>query len=121
MSIKQISAVTLAVRDMTRAVEFYKKLGMEISYGGGDSFFTTFRAGEDALNLILAPGRQQEWWGRVILRVGAVDEVHERLKKAGLEPEEPRDAAWGERFFHIWDPDGNELSFAEVLPSREET
>lgn len=27
-------------------------------------------------------------------------------------------AAWGERFFHITDPDGHELSFAELLPVR---
>jgi hypothetical protein len=24
----------------------------------------------------------------------------------------PRDAKWGERFFHLTDPDGHELSFA---------
>jgi len=30
--------------------------------------------------------------------------------------ESPRDAAWGERFFHVTDPDGHELSFAEPLP-----
>ena len=103
---------------MSKAIEFYKKLGLEISYGGEDSFFTTFRAGEVALNLILAPERQRDWWGRVILRVDEVDKVYKRLRAAGLEPEEPRDAAWGERFFHIWDPDGHELSFAELLPDR---
>jgi len=27
----------------------------------------------------------------------------------------PRDAAWGERFFHLTDPDGHELSFAWPL------
>jgi uncharacterized GH25 family protein len=34
----------------------------------------------------------------------------------GLEFEPPRDAAWGERFFHITEPDGHELGFAELLP-----
>jgi len=33
----------------------------------------------------------------------------------GLKPESPRDAAWGERFFHVTDPDGHELSFAELF------
>ena len=28
---------------------------------------------------------------------------------------EPRDAEWGERFFHVTDPDGHELSFARPL------
>jgi len=31
--------------------------------------------------------------------------------------ESPQNAPWGERFFHIADPDGHELSFAEVLPA----
>ena len=32
---------------------------------------------------------------------------------AGLEPDTaPWDASWGERFFHMTDPDGHELSFA---------
>ena len=29
----------------------------------------------------------------------------------------PRDAEWGERFFHLIDPDGHELSFARPLRS----
>jgi uncharacterized glyoxalase superfamily protein PhnB len=34
----------------------------------------------------------------------------------GDEPETaPRDADWGERFFHLIDPDGHELSFARSL------
>ena len=118
MEVKHISAITLAVQDMGKAIEFYEKLGLELSYGGEDASFTSFRAGEGALNLILAPARQQGWWGRVILRVDAVDEVYKRLKAQDLEPEEPRDAAWGERFFHIWDPDGHEISFAELLADR---
>jgi uncharacterized glyoxalase superfamily protein PhnB len=32
---------------------------------------------------------------------------------AGYRPDTaPRDAEWGERFFHLTDPDGHELSFA---------
>ena len=27
----------------------------------------------------------------------------------------PRDAEWGERYFHLTDPDGHELSFARPL------
>jgi hypothetical protein len=33
----------------------------------------------------------------------------------GLNPEKPRDAAWGERYFHMPDPDGHELSFARPI------
>ena len=41
-----------------------------------------------------------------------VDALHERLAKAGVEAPSPRDAPWGERYFHLLDPDGHELSFA---------
>jgi len=35
----------------------------------------------------------------------------------GLRPQfAPRDAEWGERYFHITDPDGHELSFAIPVP-----
>jgi uncharacterized glyoxalase superfamily protein PhnB len=35
---------------------------------------------------------------------------------AGYRPDTaPRDAEWGERFFHVTDPDGHELSFAKPL------
>jgi uncharacterized glyoxalase superfamily protein PhnB len=45
-----------------------------------------------------------------------VDGLHRRLVAAGYRPStEPRDAEWGERFFHITDPDGHELSFAWPL------
>ena len=42
--------------------------------------------------------------------------MHTRIVEAGYAPEfEPRDAPWGERFFHVRDPDGHELSFARPL------
>ena len=55
------------------------------------------------------------WWGRVIFRVDQVDALHAALAAQGMTPELPRDGAWGERYFHIKDPDGHELSFAELL------
>jgi uncharacterized glyoxalase superfamily protein PhnB len=33
----------------------------------------------------------------------------------GYEISSPKDAAWGERFFHVNDPDGHELSMARRL------
>ncbi len=39
-----------------------------------------------------------------------------RAVEAGFEPETaPADAPWGERYFHLVDPDGHELSFARPL------
>ena len=116
--IEAISAVTLATHDMARAVAFYRRLGFHVKKGGAEADFTTFRVGTTALNLIAAPAdRQWSWWGRLIIYVADVDAVHERALAAGLAPSfAPRDAAWGERYFHIADPDGHELSFAAPLP-----
>jgi uncharacterized glyoxalase superfamily protein PhnB len=38
------------------------------------------------------------------------------LVEAGEQPQAPPcDAPWGERFFHVVDPDGHEISFAWPL------
>jgi catechol 2,3-dioxygenase-like lactoylglutathione lyase family enzyme len=113
-----ISAVTLATHDMVLAVRFYRALGFEMLYGGEAASFTSFRAGPGYLNLIAEPAeRHWSWWGRVIFYDSDVDGLHARLVAAGYRPgATPRDAAWGERFFHITDPDGHELSFAWPLP-----
>jgi catechol 2,3-dioxygenase-like lactoylglutathione lyase family enzyme len=112
-----LSAVTLATRDMARAVRFYRALGFEPSYGGEAAAFTSFAVGRASLNLTAeAPDRRWTWWGRVILHVDDVDAFYAHVRALGLEPEAPpRDAEWGERYFHLRDPDGHELSFARPL------
>ena len=112
-----ISAVTLATHDMAGAVRFYRQAGFEIAYGGADAGFTSFRAGPGFLNLILQPAdRRWSWWGRLIFYVDDVDALHAGLVAAGYQPQAaPSNAAWGERFFHVTDPDGHELSFARPL------
>ena len=60
--------------------------------------------------------RRWSWWGRVIFYVADVDALYDRALAAGYQPATvPRDAEWGERFFHLDDPDGHELSFARPL------
>lgn len=116
--IESISAITLATHDMARAVGFYRMLGFDVIYGGGDdAAFTSFRAGTSYLNLIAQPAeRTWSWWGRVIFYHSDVDALHARVVAAGYRPDTaPRDAEWGERFFHLTDPDGHELSFAKPL------
>ncbi len=117
MTVQQISAVTLAVRDMARAVEFYQaKVGLHLLYGGGDASFSSFRVGDGYVNLVLSPEGGWSWWGRVIFYVDDVDALYHRLADAGLSPSTtPQDAPWGERYFHISDPDSHELSFARPL------
>jgi catechol 2,3-dioxygenase-like lactoylglutathione lyase family enzyme len=115
--IESISAITLATHDMARAVGFYTMLGFDLIHGGPDVDFTSFRAGTGYLNLVAQPvQRQWAWWGRAIFYVTDVDALHEHVVASGYRPDTiPRDAAWGERFFHLTDPDGHELSFARPL------
>jgi catechol 2,3-dioxygenase-like lactoylglutathione lyase family enzyme len=115
--IECISAVTLATHDMARAVQFYRSLGFQILYGGETASFTSLSAGPNYLNLIAQPAeRRWSWWGRLIFHVADVDSMHRRALTAGFQPETaPADATWGERYFHITDPDGHELSFARPL------
>jgi catechol 2,3-dioxygenase-like lactoylglutathione lyase family enzyme len=117
--IESISALTLATHDMARAVRFYRLLGFALLHGGEAASFTSFRAGAGYLNLIAQPeARRWSWWGRAIFYESDVDGLHARLVAAGHKPDtEPRDAEWGERFFHLTDPDGHELSFAWPLNS----
>lgn len=112
-----LSAVTLWVKDMARSFAFYSSLGFEPVYGGPGERFSSFRVGPNFLNLaaVKAEGKIPDW-GRVILYVPDVDAFHAAVLAAGHAPDfAPRDAAWGERFFHLEDPDGHGLSFATPL------
>lgn len=114
---ESIDAVTLATHDMSRAVEFYESLGLERRYGGPHAEFTSFHVGPGYLNLIAQPPDVEwSWWGRLIFHVSDVDAIYRRTLDLGYSPEvAPRDAEWGERYFHLTDPDGHELSFARLL------
>jgi catechol 2,3-dioxygenase-like lactoylglutathione lyase family enzyme len=117
--VERISAVTLLTADMGEAVAFYEALGFHLLYGGPEATFTSFRVGASYLNLQLSPGApRMDVWGRVVLWVDDVDAMYRRALEAGFEPDtSPADASWGERYFHIRDPHGHELSFARPLDS----
>ncbi len=116
--IEKISAVTFAVSDMARSVDFYKKLGFRVAHGGARDSFVAFNAGSSFVNLIAETDYAGKWWGRAIFRIDDADSWYRAQVESGLTPDRPRDAPWGERFFHITDPDGHELSFAELLRDR---
>ena len=116
VTIDAISAVTLGTHDMARALRFYRALGFPLRYGGDDAAFSSLSAGNACLNLIVESARTWAWWGRIIFYVSDVDALHRQAVAAGLHPDAaPSDASWGERYFHITDPDGHELSFATPL------
>lgn len=103
---------------LPQGAEFYRKLGFELLYGGDRAAFSSLKAGEAFVNLLASQRHEHNWWGRVIFRVDHVDAHYRALQAQGLKLEPPRDAPWGERFFHVTDPDGHELSFAALLPAQ---
>ena len=116
--IESISAVTLLTVDMVDAVAFYEALGFHLLYGGPEAPFTSFRVGGGYVNLQIDVGGSlpDAIWGRVVFWVDDVDAMYERVVAAGFHPDtSPADAPWGERYFHIHDPSGHELSFARPL------
>jgi catechol 2,3-dioxygenase-like lactoylglutathione lyase family enzyme len=114
--VEKISAVTLRVADMAVSVRFYKDiLGLEIVYGGEDSYFTSLRTKDGGTILNLEHSNPAIRWGRLIFHVSDVDRLWLYLTENGFHPDRPRDASWGERYFPMCDPDGHELSFARPL------
>ena len=116
-TMETISAVTFRVGNMAESVRFYRDvLGMELFYGGEGTGFSSLRT-RDAQSAILnlEQGKPVTRWGRLIFYVTDVDALWNHLKDRGFDPEIPRDASWGERYFHVPDPDGHELSFARPL------
>jgi uncharacterized glyoxalase superfamily protein PhnB len=89
---------------------------MELLYGGERTGLSSLRARDTQSAILnLEQGEAVTNWGRLIFYVTDVDAFWNHLKDRGFDPEIPRDAAWGERYFHMPDPDGHELSFARPL------
>lgn len=110
MTIQHISAVTFAVREMSRSVGFYRKLGFKLIHGSQASALTSLRAGAAFVNLALSTGFECRWWWRAICRVDDAEVQHLALTASGIKADLPREVPWGERYFHITDPDAHELS-----------
>jgi len=144
MKIYKISAVTLIVENMERSCRFYSQVpGFKLVYGSSDDTFTTFEIEEEeehkskmCLNLELGTNNNREppnhiaendngWkrqhFGRIIFHTEDVDRLYSYFKNNDSISNlisfenEPTNAAWGERYFHIREPDGYQLSFAEPI------
>jgi catechol 2,3-dioxygenase-like lactoylglutathione lyase family enzyme len=143
MKIYKISAVTLIVENMERSCRFYSQIpGFKLVYGSSDDTFTTFEIGEEeheskmCLNLELEINNNREplnhiaesdnvgkrqHFGRIIFYTEDVDRLYSYFKNNDSISNlisfenDPTNAAWGERYFHIREPDGYHLSFAEPI------
>jgi catechol 2,3-dioxygenase-like lactoylglutathione lyase family enzyme len=145
MKVYQISAITLRVKDMEKSCTLYSKIpGFRVIYGGKPSDrFTTFEIGKGSktttyLNLEviievddgssdfdkkpnLEKTRDSEDFGRIIFHTENVDTLYSYMKqdeyisKSVVFENEPTNAPWGERFFHIRELNGYQLSFVQPL------
>jgi catechol 2,3-dioxygenase-like lactoylglutathione lyase family enzyme len=142
MKVYRISAITLKVKDMEKSCQLYLKIpGFRLTYGGAPSdSFTTFEIGKESntylnLELIEDPDRSYDFYkksnlektkgsedfGRIIFHVEDVDRLYSYMKhdeyisKSIVFEDEPTNAPWGERFFHIRELNGYQLSFAQPL------
>ena len=86
MSVQHISAITLAVQDMDRSVDFYQRLGFNPVHGALDAEFSSLRFDNAFVNLQFHLGVIPRGWGRMIFRVDNVRAYHDRLEKAGRFP-----------------------------------
>jgi len=124
MKILKISAITLPTDDMKKSVDFYSKIpNFKIVYGGSNYPFTSFLIDDVAksyLNLKLNETHSTDF-GRIIFYTDDVDGLFaymqddKTVSTLGKFESKPQDATWGERFFHMLDPDGYKLSFATPL------
>ena len=134
--VNRISAVTLVIKNMERSCSFYSQIpGFKLTYGGtSNDSFTTYQIGKynniAFLNLELKKlsdndstdqGNNSNNFGRIIFYTDDVDRLYTYFKTnktifnlIRLE-NEPVDAPWNERYFHIREPDGYQLSFAQSI------
>lgn len=131
-TVNKISAVTLLIKDMGRSCSFYSKIpGFKLIYGGSHhDFFTTYEIGENIsfylnLELFKLNGNNKYEYSKnlvkIILHTDDVDKLYYYFKNDQIISNvisfenEPTDASWGERYFHIRDPDGYLISFARSI------
>ena len=114
--LRRFLRLPLGWRNMRTSVRFDKDvLGLKIAYGGEGSYFTSLRTKDGDTILNLEHGNAGIRSGRLIFHVSDVDRFWAYLMEKGFHPDSPQDASWGERYFHMPDPDGHELSFARPI------
>ena len=114
--IRRIWDITLTVRDLKRAVEFYKNvLGLQKKYEFGD--YAGFDCGGVEIGLKTWGELEKPRKGEPCINflVDDVDAAYETLKRKGVKIiEGPKDTLWGGRVLVFEDPDGNALQMTEI-------
>jgi lactoylglutathione lyase len=110
-----LEGLTLHVADVERSRDFYLRIpgAKLIDERPGD--FALLEIGGGRLGLLTkrylpeaGPGFHME----ISTSSAGVDGLYEQVRAAGIEPDgPPADRWWGERSFHVTDPDGNQIEF----------
>lgn len=108
------------VRDMSRALDFYQKIGFKTEFLWEDPpSYAVLSAGEQAslhLSLLAPEHHDRKTKSLVYLFVQDVDQVYRICLDAGISPYvEIGDRDYGMRDFEVLDPDGNQLTFGISL------
>jgi uncharacterized glyoxalase superfamily protein PhnB len=126
MSHPKFSGLHLFVRDMAKALAFYRRLGLVFPENADQGRFASAQVG-DGVHLAFGtltltrgydPGFREPKGGSpnalqfdVDTREG-VDRIYGDLTQAGHEGHlAPHDAFWGSRYAEVIDPDGNAVGF----------
>jgi catechol 2,3-dioxygenase-like lactoylglutathione lyase family enzyme len=114
-----LTGLTLHVEDVERSRDFYMRIpgAVLVQHRPGD--FALLQLGEGRLGLLSAryleagaPGFHVE----VSSSLAGVDALYDQVRANGIEPHSPpTDRSWGERTFHVSDPDGNLIEFDSRL------
>ncbi|HWJ32423.1 MAG TPA: VOC family protein [Gaiellaceae bacterium] len=127
----QLDAFGIPVRDMARAVPFYRKLGLEFPAGAENEGHVEARVpggmrymldSEDVMRSF-DPDWHRPTDGHLVggaFRCESPEEVDrvyaELLEAGGSTHKEPWDAFWGQRYAQVKDPDGTVVDLYAPLP-----
>ncbi len=113
MTIRKISSAYYGVKDMDRALAFYRDtLELEVKFQDGDKW-TQFDIAGQAL-AIATPAPEQVGPGEgaaVVLEVDDLDAMRARLEQKELRVGATVEMGGHGRFFTVRDPDGNLVQF----------
>ena len=114
--IKRIWDITLTVRDLKRAVDFYESvLGLQKKYEFKD--YAGFDCGGIEIGLKTWGELEKPRKGEPCINflVEDIEDAYKRLQEKGVEViEGPKETLWGSLILLFEDPDGNILQLTEI-------
>jgi catechol 2,3-dioxygenase-like lactoylglutathione lyase family enzyme len=126
----RLNAIGIVVQDMTRALSFYRRLGLEFPEGADAEEHVETKIGDgvtlmfDVASMVKTfdpvwtapPGSPRVAFAFECASPAAVDERYTELLAAGAGVRRPPwDAVWGMRYALLLDPDGNGIDLYAKL------